>query len=271
MKATEYNFYEHTQIKNSKYIFRTVSKRKLSDIYHCHNFYEIILIIKGSVIKTVNETELCMNTGDCIILTPSDRHSFKFQSPDIELLGLSILCEEFSVVKNLFNISFEGQEKVITFSCLNRISELRRQINHCCKLSDDCEKRLLLSMILNIYRACEKDNQVNIPHLLSCAVEAMNNDENLKEGVNKLVQLSGYSYSHLYRLIKHYYSMTPHDFVVNLKLDTSYNKLIHSDISAEDIAESVGFRSLSHFNKIFTEKYGISPAKLKKKTNSIYF
>lgn len=86
----------------------------------------------------------------------------------------------------------------------------------------------------------------------------------LKGGISAFVELSHYSRSHLSRIIRKHFNMSLHDYVLNLRLDAAYNALVLSKESIEDIAESVGYMSVSHFNKIFKEKFGITPASARK-------
>ena len=96
----------------------------------------------------------------------------------------------------------------------------------------------------------------------------MHSIENLKGGVDRFVELSGYSRTHLNRLLKEHLNTTPHDFIMNLRLSEAYNALILTDTHIEEICANVGYESFSHFQKIFKAKYGITPACARKKYSS---
>ncbi len=270
MEALQYIFDDHLKIPSSSYIFQSVSHRKLSDIYHSHMFYEIVLLLRGSVLHIVNDAELHMESGDCVILTPKDSHSFISQSDDLELIGLSVKKDEFEALGAVFGIKKENLFPTV-FSCLGRLGELEKCSERCYNATGDNENKLFLAMILNICSLPPKLNITNAPMSLSYAADMMKNEEYLKDGVASLVKLTNYSYPHLYRLMKQYYGKTPNEYVLNLKFETAYSKLIQSDMSIEEVSESIGFKSLSHFNTAFKEKFGISPAKLRKKYRSMYF
>ncbi len=271
MPAVTYKFEDHVKVHDSKYIFQSVENRRLSNIYHLHEFYEVILLIKGMVTHKINGRDCEMLKGDCVILTPKDKHSFTAQSDDVKLIGLSVSSEEFLPFSNAFGVNFRTSGEPKMFSCLNRLNDLEAQATRCCNVTDDNENKLLLSMLLNVYKAVPMTDELNIPVALSNAVCQMESADNLKQGVDGLVRLSNYSYPHLYRLMKKYYGLTPHEFVLRLKLDTAYSLLIQSDNSVEDVAEGVGFMSVNHFNKVFSEKFGITPASLRKQYTSAYF
>ncbi len=271
MQTLKYKFDDCVNIKNSSYIFQFISERKLSNIYHSHDFYEIIILLGGNVIHRLNGTEIAMKEGDCIILTPKDAHSFVMQSEDTRLVGLSVRSDEIFRFVNCFPIELCSACEEQIFSCSARLNELKNQSKLCMDAEDDCENKLLLCTILRLYKMSKKNVHSNIPAVIATAVNAMSYDENLKGGVEALVNLTNYSYPHLYRLIKQYYGVTPHELVFKLKLDAAYRKLTHSDISVERVAESVGFASVSHFNCVFKKTFGISPAKLRGEYSKFYF
>jgi transcriptional regulator GlxA family with amidase domain len=55
-----------------------------------------------------------------------------------------------------------------------------------------------------------------------------------------------------------------HDYILKLRLETAYNDVILTSRALEEISESVGYSSFSHFNKICKKKYGVTPAVLRK-------
>ncbi len=269
MQALKYQFKDHVRIRESHYIFQLISERKLSDIYHSHDFYELILLLRGSVSHRVNNNDLLMKEGDCIILSPKDEHSFTMQTEDMLLVGLSVFGDEFAAIGHIFDVHPARMGDIQIFSCAERLHDLQTQAERCLNATDDSENKLLLSMILTLYGASQKNKQAAIPTVITDAVAMMGSDENLKDGVAALVKLTSYSYPHLYRLTKRYYDATPHELVLKWKLDAAYRKLIHSDLAVERIAENVGFASVSHFSRAFKERFGVSPAKLRRQYASV--
>lgn len=56
-----------------------------------------------------------------------------------------------------------------------------------------------------------------------------------------------------------------HEYILNIRLEYVYNELILSNTDAETLSESVGYASFSHFNRVFKNKYGITPAEVRRK------
>ena len=93
--------------------------------------------------------------------------------------------------------------------------------------------------------------------------------ENMQLGIAKLIELSGYSRSHLTRLIRQYYNCSLQELISQLRLDFAYKEIIVSKDGLEDIAYKIGYSSFSHFQKVFKSTFGITPAVLRK-TNAVW-
>ena len=71
------SIYRKTQ---SNYFFQYVKDRKLTDIYHSHDFYEIIYFLQGKAVQLINGKEMSFGPGSVILMRPHDKHSFSNQS-----------------------------------------------------------------------------------------------------------------------------------------------------------------------------------------------
>ena len=89
------------------------------------------------------------------------------------------------------------------------------------------------------------------------------------EKSERIITLSGYSKTHLTRLMRKYYGVSVHEFIRDARLEAAYNSLVLTSLYPEDISEELGYSSFSHFQQIFKKKYGITPAMLRKKYSSI--
>ncbi len=268
MDTEKYLFKNYVKIPGSSYIFQSITKQKLSNIYHSHDFYELFLLLRGTAAHLVNDTEMTMCKGDCVLLTPQDRHRFLTQTEDLELVALSVRREEFEAMARVYGLELPSTG---FFTCIERFNDIKSQSARCFHGIRDNENKLLLSMLLSIYAAALESQRPELPSALGRAIAMMGTDEHIKDGIPALMQLTNYSYPHLYRLIRQHYGITPHQLTLRLKLDAAYSRLVHSDLPVEQIAEGVGFRSVSHFIKTFKERFGLSPAKLRSQRKSTCF
>ena len=259
MKSTKYTF-DMYELGSSSYIFQTVKDRPLSNLYHSHDFYEFIVILEGECLQIVNEEEMLCSKGEMIILCPEDRHKFISQSADLNLLAISVKNEEVKAFERVFGLA-ENPIKNTRFSLSSeRINAMLRFYF----AEKEYEYKQLLSEIVC---ACEEQStrKSNLPLSLEKAITEMKKPENVKEGTDRLVFLSGYSKTHLTRLMKKHLNKTPHELVLELRLGVAYSNVLLLSKPLEEISEELGYESFSHFQQIFKKRYGITPAALRRK------
>lgn len=258
MSIIEYQFENVKRSTESKYIFQTVKNRKLSEIYHSHDFYEWIVVVEGSCTQIINEKKIHIDKNVCVLLCPGDRHKYICQSADVNVLSISVEKEEFERFVDVFL----GKNELSYFKTVLNLNQIRTLLGFYHASSEE-EYKLFLANLIKIYIDTVKD-KAEIPYTLKFSVKEMMKPENLRQGITRFTELSGYSKSHLSRLMKKYYSTTLHEFIMNARLEAAYNLLVLTKINMEELAESVGYESFSHFNKIFKAKYGITPAALRR-------
>ena len=80
----------------------------------------------------------------------------------------------------------------------------------------------------------------------------------------ELADVCGISPKHFIKVFKNQYRMTPQDYIMRQRIKKAQFSLLHSNLSVDSIAESLGFCNTSHFIRRFVEVYGISPAKYRR-------
>lgn len=272
MKTENYEFDTINIEKNNNFVVQSVSGRKLSGIYHSHDFYEIIVIGKGECESIINGERHTLQEDCFQFLKPGDCHSFISQSEDIHVISVSVRKEEFESLLNYYDSSLKGRLRASEKPILCSKHGIYRTLCNVCadavSSGEEYECKFLLSCLIRLYISVADRNKEDIPNSLSYAMRQMQKYENLKSGIEAFTKLSGYSHSHLARLVKKHLGVTVHEYILNLRLSAAYNELILSRESIENIGEKLGYCSLSHFNKIFKKKYGITPAMLRRKHGS---
>jgi len=81
-----------------------------------------------------------------------------------------------------------------------------------------------------------------------------------------IAEANGISVSYLYKLFQSG-DMTVGEYILAQRLQAAYERLTTSDNAKFTVAEaaySAGFRNLSHFSRVFREKYRVSPSAVRK-------
>ncbi len=242
------------------YIYQTVSRRRLSDVCHSHDFYEWIVISGGWCVQRINGREQAMSKDDVLLLLPGDTHVFVSQSEDVRVLCLSVRREEQERLSRVYDFAprqgavFSGAQACERLSalCPDRGGVLNER-----------ECRFLLTVLFKLHEEAFGECEERLPQWFVRLEEGMKKSDNLKEGLGALLRLSGYSHSRLSVLMKAR-GLTPHGYLMEARLAEAHRLLTLTGADIGEIAESVGYMSVSHFQKIFLRRYGITPARLRK-------
>ena len=249
----------HGEQKNN--IFQFVKDRKLTNVYHSHDFYELICFLQGRGTQIVNDEEILTEEKTVMLLCPGDEHCFVEQSEDIEVISLSVRREHFELLSSAYGMFFEQRPHTFTFPRVSKLYDIYREK----RIVSESDCTLILSTLLHAYiHSKDQFSQSNIPKELLMAVEEMKKRKNLKMGIPAFLSLSNYSQSHLSRLMKIHFGMGLKAYINEQRLLRAYDDLIWTNESAEIIAENLGFSSYSHFCKIFKDKFSVCPSSLRK-------
>ena len=255
------------------FIFQNIENRKLTDIYHDHDFYEFIIILRGSGGACINEKEYTLTENDIVFMSPSDSHSFLTQSEDLHVISFSVKsCEvEAACTYNGKSVEecFGFKEHPLIFSNMQIQSVLRDIYNNVDNNVSVYEYKFLLSYLIKILAVTSEIGVGDeCPAVIVNALKEMKKRENLKKGVEAFVTESGFSRPQLLRLVKIYLNMTLYEYVSEQRLEAAYNDLILTKSRPEDISEELGYKSFSHFCQKFKKVYGITPAQLRKRNGA---
>ena len=93
-------------------------------------------------------------------------------------------------------------------------------------------------------------------HLARDYIEAMYS-EPLQ--LNDLALVAAMSPGHMLRTFKELFGQTPHQYLINVRLNHAKRLLLTTDTPVTEIGVSVGFESLGSFSWLFRQRFGLSP------------
>ena len=94
------------------------------------------------------------------------------------------------------------------------------------------------------------------------ALMETNLEEPLRPG--DLAETVNISTRQLERLFRRYLQSTPKKYYVDMRLQRAQNLLLQTNMSVTNVCVACGFNSTSHFARLFRQRYGVSPHRLRK-------
>lgn len=246
-----------------KYIFQAADNHIFTSKLHSHTFYEFIYILKGVCTHFCDGNTYEMQSGDFILLSPGNQHCFLSQSKSISLLCISIAKDEFQKYKLLYGDSLTtGNTKPMKLKTpvakilIELVSDIHNPTQN--------EIRAVCSCLFANYCDVIGENGAICPRLTFMTEELLKSTDNLQSGIKAMTRLSSYSEAQLGRLTKKYYNTSPHEYLKHLRLQKAWQYILQTDLSLEEISFLCGYNCYGYFTNIFKDKYGLSPAMLRK-------
>lgn len=255
-----------------EFIYSHALNRRLNQEEHCHDFYEIIYLFSGFGEHRVNGKMQRVSAGDITVLRPGDAHLFVEQSDMLELFSISAKpaeMERFLETYRLRADMVEAAEAPVFRMGSVQASNVLKLFYRLTRLSDESEReavlRVILGMTMEHYTLLKLDKERD---WFQSILFHMRKPENLQEGVPAMMRIANLSHAQLCRVMRKKGLQPPKVYIKELRLSTAYELIQNTSLSYEDIAQQVGYASVSHFSTAFRMRYGTPPGALRRMSDS---
>lgn len=262
VKRTENNGFDYECV---------IATENVDKINFYQGYYKLIFIIDGELTININGESVILEKQGYMVIRPTDTLFVTEGKPTKALL---IDVAQAEILQILDFLGEECKEYITSHKSLfvngdyNVKSKVDEMYNRILKYGDKehlLTKLIAIELLSGMVRVMHRKNHDDIiPQHIVTAVNGMKELENLRQGVKYLEQTLNYSRSQLCRIFNKYYTTPPSAFVWGVRLSYAYNMIVYTDYDVEEIAEAVGFVSLSHFYEKFKMEYKTTPSKLRK-------
>ncbi len=246
---------------------------------HCHDFYEVYMVTRGSCIHYVNGKEKILTRRNLTFIRPNDYHEGrKHISDEVVAVNIAMTIEEVEEKLELTpherRVLLESSDPPSVMLSETAMEYLNEKMCRALAYEDDPEAKFrLLRRVMHlvvaelVYPSVES---IEVPGWFSRMLIDYENEENKMGGLDDLVKYSGMSYSHVSHSFKKFMDMTPSEYIVNYRLRQVKRLLTETDREVIEICYACGFESSSYFYKVFRRNTGMTPSKYRKTfTNNI--
>lgn len=239
---------------------------------HWHDFYEMFLVVGGTGTHLMNGTAFPLGPGSLFLLTPADLHEFIPTTGNALDLFNVIFADEM-VDDEVRGLLFSGISGCATLSGLEPefrrlwAETVERGIGHRRMIQGTLE-RILIELAR---RNAPADGADRHPHLTDSqrkihrALVYLHHhfrEPLTLERVARQAYLSPHYFSECFHRAT---GSTFQSYLGERRLRFSCSLLQVTDMSVSDICSASGFSSLSHFERVFKQKYGQSPRVYRRK------
>lgn len=223
----------------------------------------LLLYLSGCRITYTNKDGevLVAESGDLVYTPEGSEYQAKlsdFASPESHTVGINFIlldeCGERAVLSDKIEI-VHVEERSKLHSLIYRAE---RNHESGTAISD---KIILLSILSRLLTAPKPDDDPLIAAAMSFLAEHV--EEN--PSIATLAERLNVSEVYLRRKFKEVTGTSPAKYRNALRLGKAASYLKFGDISVQEISDTLGYSTVSHFIKEFKERYGISPLQYRKR------
>ncbi|MBQ7387141.1 MAG: helix-turn-helix domain-containing protein [Clostridia bacterium] len=247
---------------------------------HTHDFAEIIYILDGCAVETVNGKGVELTRGSMLFINRESTHEFtpkdKFTyynicfMPEIiaeriinrdnafDLLSLTAVDELRRAESSVGNMTFDGEERVIIESILaDMLAEYGGMNPERCAVLESY-MTIIVSKILRKLEPTEtKKSETDLLWKDILAFIDSNLGERLT--LSALAKQCFYNPSYFSRSFKERFGITLVEYITRSRAEAAAKMLAETDLSTSEIAARCGFGEKSALYRAFSKRYGMTP------------
>ena len=231
--------------------------------------YQIIINMQGSVDIKIFDEQLALYDNEIIIIPPNKRHEYRY-NPGSYTIFIHFSGQQAEKLLKSYRLDVFKKYKISSSKALVRISEkiiteMETKnvgfINNCAayliqfiteikRETDGLDKQNSNKVILKIHNVAD-DMKINYQ-----------NSKNINDYA-ALCDISSYRFIHLFTEI---YGTSPHNYLINIRIQKASYLLSQTNIPISDIAQHVGYDDQFYFSRLFKKHTGKSPSQFRKES-----
>lgn len=258
---------------------------------HNHDFFEMSYVYKGQFYNRVENQDIEQKENTLVLLSPRAVHSCYIREKTdivfnilikrslVEKIFLRMFSEESAVSRFFLDSIYNIHQKkpYLVFHCNEELVSLVHGI-----IREHFDQKLfsqnmIIAKLIELFSELSRLFQITLqgesplPETSSNISEILDYIENNYSSVTltSVAEHFNYSPSYVSRIIKTHLNQSFASIVHNKKLENACRYLSASDLPVEQVIEIVGYSDVSHFYKIFKQKYGLSPRQYRTQSNKL--
>jgi AraC-like DNA-binding protein len=280
-----FGYVEPMELLDVVFVYHLVGHERVAwhGRYHAHGCseYEIHFFVDGDGMFLCGKSCRPIEQGCILTALPLEFHSI---IPDIKKRPISYYALLFRLDDNetdrlIVSMLSKNHEIVNTNNHLLRIQceEIAEMFNSGSPSLKLAAEYLLTSVLFRFFpietdspllerkisRTGVKTHRTNhVQVTKALAIMQINVCDSL--GIDEIARIIGVSIEHFIRIFRREVKMSPHKYIMRLKIEGATGFLISTPRTIEEISEWFGFKNQFHFSRVFKKCTGLSPSQYRR-------
>lgn len=258
--------------------------------YHTHDYIELAYVVEGEFQQRIMGNDVLFKNGELCLIDKNCPHQDFLLNHNSIILFIGLANEMFHKVM----VEKIGEEKILNFlhTALMKQKDIRQYLHFKPKNPEDLSLEELLHNLLRELECNDEASKhicrgliMRILHYISTMYDfRLSNEQRKKmnwlifEEITKYIEANyaeitikeltakfHFNEDYYNRILKAKAGMTYSEYVQDIRLKNAYRLLRDTRLTVDVVAEMVGYHNKGYFYKIFVQKYGTTPAMLRKK------
>lgn len=233
---------------------------------HSHaDFHELLYVVRGLGWQHVAGVRQELVAGDLVLVRPQDSHEFSARRDgEFQFINIAFPSERWRAFADFAGMATATAWDLAPEPVLARRAPgtVGQAMADALAAYQDTASALdvigLWSVVMPVLHRAAGGTDIR-PGWLVRACTAMRSEENLREGLPRLLQLASVSHGHLARSMAEHFGCRPVEFVNGVRLSHAAMLLATTADPIGRVAERSGFSSQSYFDRLFRARHGQTP------------
>lgn len=235
---------------------------------HEHPDYELNYIQSGRCMMVIEDKNIALRAGDCLLLPPNKRHNFMVDRSckcqliqfSFKLRQLAASCSElncFILERPFFKIT-HCTDVLQVLNQLHTYRNAKEYPRYQSQLFNLELQKLFVLIALHIERGKDIAHQYEMT-LLNGIVNELDRHYDQEMNLEALATKYKLSSRYLRSLFIKYVGFSATDYIALLRMEKAKDLLKNTKLTVSEIAGMVGYNTVQYFSKVFTQKVGLTP------------
>lgn len=264
MKFTEERHFYSVKNRVTKHfkLDESIYPPTLKQPCHTHLCASFSFVSSGRYSESLAQKTFSRQDATVIFHPPHESHAVDFESR-VRILSVAFSFEKLAAIREQ-SIVLDAPSSCRTETAAWLGKRLIHELSQTDTASGLAIEGLVLEMLAEASRSKIGNTEKNLPNWLKEAKDFLHDNFDQTVILETVAQIAGVHPTHLSRVFREKFGCTVGEYVRCLRVEFASRQLLRSEKSLSEIASASGFADQSHFNKIFKNRFNLTPYEYRK-------